>query len=36
MLASPNYICEFEDEAKDREYINTLRYIMKFFSIYSL
>ena len=35
MLSSFNYICEFEDEAKDRE-INILREVMKFFSIYSL
>lgn len=36
ILSSFNYVCEFEDEAKDREHINILREVMKFFSIYSL
>lgn len=36
VLASLNYLCEFEDEAKDRGDINTLDGVVKFFSIHSL
>lgn len=36
LISSFHYICEFDNEAKDRDNINILREVMKFFSIHSL
>lgn len=36
VFASLNYFCEFEDEAKDREDINALGEVIKFFGTHSL
>lgn len=36
MLTSLNDICEFEDEARDKQDVNILRKVVKLFNIHSL